>query len=623
VVIGDGSTVGGGSLSGPLTLGGTLVLNRPDDATFALAPTGTGNLRKKQASSVTLSGAAAVSGPVEIEAGKLAFSGGGTLSGLISGAGQLESAGGTLALNGSVPNTFTGLTTVSAGALQLSNFSGLSVGGDVTVTGSGTLAILANEQIPDTATLRILGTSADSLVGTTGTETVANVIVNPSVPTGQLVMRNGFTVSGLATLNLGVLGAASSHTATLNALVMTGGTLRVAGSGGPSVLNIGPGGITASGGVIEVKFNTNAQDSTLNLGGDFTATANIAINNAGFTGTNLNVINLIGERIFNLASGTTTTVAPDIGGTGTLTKTGGGTLVLSPSCSTAHAGTTVNDGTLIVNGSIGDVTADGPTAVIGGNGTAGTVTVNTGATVSPGQGGTGRLTVANLTVGPAGKILCEAISNGNNDSLNITGSLTLDGTFTFAATSGYVPALGDRFDLLDAATVVATNFDVANDLALPTPPSGLVWDTSAFLTTGVVTVVSANPYLAWKTLNFTIEEQTDSLISGESADPDHDGIPNALEFALGSLPRSVSPADYRPVASLSSGALRLTFRRPVGGVSGVTYGFNISTQANTGWAATSDYALTTQANGDNTETVTVTFGPTAATSRFAQLSVSY
>ena len=48
---------------------------------------------------------------------------------------------------------------------------GIAVGGDVTLTGAASLQILANEQIPDTATLRILGTSADSLLGTTGINT--------------------------------------------------------------------------------------------------------------------------------------------------------------------------------------------------------------------------------------------------------------------------------------------------------------------------------------------------------------------------------------------------------------------------------------------------------------------
>ncbi len=624
VSIGDGATPGAGNLAGAVSLGGTLVLNRPDDVSFALAPSGAGTLRKKQASTVTLSGAANLSGPLELEAGKLVLSGGGTVSGLISGAGGLEAAGGTLLLNGAAPNTFAGPTAVSAGTLQLNNLGGVSTGGDVAVTGGGTLAILANEQIPDTATLRILGTSADSLAGTTGTETVANVIVNPSVPTGQLVMRNGFTVTGLATLNLGVLGAASSHTATLNSLVMTGGTLRIAGSGGPSVLNIGPGGITASGGVIEVKFNTNAQDATLNLGGDFTATADIAINNAGFTGANLNVINLIGQRNFDLAAGTTTTVAPDFGGAGTLVKKGAGTLVLGPSCAAAHTGgTIVSEGTLVVNGTIGDLTVDGAASVLAGGGTAGNITANTGATVSPGQGGAGRLTLGSLTLAPTAQVLCEAISNGNNDSLNVTGALTLGGTVRLTLAGGYTPVPGDSFDLFDAATVDATNFNASTGLVLPALPAGSVWNTSAFATTGVLSVAAGNPFLAWQQLYFNAEELGDALVSGATADPDGDGLTNAVEFALGGLPRSPTPASLRPAASLSSGSLRLTFRRPSGGVAGVTYGFKVSDQPGSGWTATTDYTQTVQANGDGTETVTVTFGPSLSPSRFAQLSVGF
>ncbi len=331
-------TNGAGSLPGSIINDGTLVLNRPDDASIANTLSGSGTLQKDQASTATFTASTTLFTPVVLNAGTLKFSAGGTLGGTLSGAGNLDPGGGTLLINGAA-NTNTGTTTVSAGLLQLNNGAGgNAVGGNVTITGTGQLALLAGEQIPDTATLTFTGSSTDSIPAPVGTETVLNVIANSSVGDavgGQVIMRNNFAVLGTATLTSGVLGVASGSTATLNAVVINAAPganalLRIAGNGGPSTLNVGPGGITARGGEIQVKFNVNNQDAVLNLGGDFTATGNVAITNAGYAGPNLNVINLVNaDRTFDIAGGTTTTVAPAVAGIYNLIKTGAGTLTLN------------------------------------------------------------------------------------------------------------------------------------------------------------------------------------------------------------------------------------------------------------------------------------------------------
>ena len=393
VQIGDGATAGAGSLGGGgIAVDGTLVFNRPDAYTQAGAITGAGTVRKNQANTVTLTTAQNFGGTVNVTVGALQFAAistlsgpisnagtltlsaggslsgaitnagtialtaggtipgtvnntgaitlaaGGTISGGISGTGALNANGGTVVLNGGATNTFTGLTTVGGGTLQLNKSGGAqAIGGDILITGGGVLAILAPEQIADTATITFTGTSADSTVGTNSFETVANLITNPSVATGQFQMRFGFTVTGTATVNNGVLGVSSGSTATANAVHITGGILRIAGNTAASTLNVGPGGITASGGEIQVKFNTNNQNAVLNLGGDFTATGNVAITDAAYNGANLHIINLVGgARTFNIAAATTTTVAPDIGD-GTLIKTGDGTLALNGKLGTTGA----------------------------------------------------------------------------------------------------------------------------------------------------------------------------------------------------------------------------------------------------------------------------------------------
>ena len=361
--IGDGITIGAGSVGGgAIVNNATLALNRPDDFSIAGPVSGTGGIAKSGAGVVTFSAANTVSGAVALNAGKLKFTGGGNLSGVVSGPGQIESAAGTLQLSGAAANTNSGVTTVSAGLLQFNKTAGVSaVGGNIIITGTGQLALLAADQIPDTATITFTGTSTDSIPTQSSAESFANVIVNSSIPGaggGQVIMRNGFNILGTATLTSGILGVGSGQIVTVNAINITAtdttsAILRIAGNSAASTLNIGAGGITASGGEIQVKFNTNNQDATLNLGGDFTATGNVIITNGGYTGANLNVINLTGTRTFNIATGTTTSVTPDLGGPGGLTKTGNGTLSLEALSAAAFTGDTlVSAGTLAVKGTL-------------------------------------------------------------------------------------------------------------------------------------------------------------------------------------------------------------------------------------------------------------------------------
>jgi hypothetical protein len=50
---------------------------------------------------------------------------------------------------------------------------------------------------------------------------------------------------------------------------------------------------------------------------------------------------------------------------------------------------------------------------------------------------------------------------------------------------------------------------------------------------------------AWRGEHFTLEERAAPLISGDAADPDVDGIPNDLEYALGLDPRTADRANWR------------------------------------------------------------------------------
>lgn len=522
LVIGDG-TAGAGSLGGPVTVTapGILEFNRPD-GTAVGSLTGNGGLN-------LVSGTASVTG--------------GSFSGIISGSGHLRSTA-TLALTGAVSSTNTGTVTIAAGQLQLNRPGFAPVGGDIIMAGTGQLVIQAPDQIPDTATITLTGSSTDSMTTQPINEVAKDVIVNSSVPGaagGQIILRNGFTVTGTGTVTRGILGVASGSTATVNAINITSapgtdGILRIAGSGGPSALNVGAGGITASGGDIQIKFNANNQDAVVNLGGDFTTTGNVTVTNAGYTGASLNIINLIGDRTFTIADGTTTTVAPDIGSAGGLIKAGAGTLTLLPLCEAAHAGvTTVQAGSLLVNGSItvSPVTVN-TGGTLGGSGTVlSTIAVESGGTLAPGNADAAALTTGSTVNLAAGSFYAADITGTDiNDRIVSSAAVEVNGTVKVTLT-GYAPAIGDSFDLINATAITGTpSFDFS---AAPLA-SGQAWDTSTFLSDGIIKVIAGgSAYDTWA---------TDNSLTGPdaapTADPDKDGTANLLEFATNADPRSAT-----------------------------------------------------------------------------------
>jgi len=65
----------------------------------------------------------------------------------------------------------------------------------------------------------------------------------------------------------------------------------------------------------------------------------------------------------------------------------------------------------------------------------------------------------------------------------------------------------------------------------------------------------------WKQAKFTTNELSNATISGDSADPDGDGIHNELEYLLGLEPRFADPPASRPRAEISGGFFTFTFSR--------------------------------------------------------------
>jgi autotransporter-associated beta strand protein len=563
--LGDGVTAGAGVVAGNINIGGTLVLNRPDDSVFSNPLSGTGTLEKAQTSVVSVSTSPVLNGPVALSGGRLKFIAGGTLNGVVSGSAELEAAGGTVVLQGADANTQTGLTTVSAGTLQLNKPLGVNaVAGDITITGTGNLAVIGGEQIPDTATLNVLGSSTDSMFGSNVMETFANANLTGSGfgvelvnPTTQLILRAGQTITGTATVNHGILGVGSGQTGTVGTILLNTPTawIRVAGGSAASTLNVGSGGIIANGGQIQVKFNTNNQDAIINLSGDLNTTGNLAITNAGYNGPNANQIRLNGSRTFSIGDATTTTVAPDIGDfinpelvvvPGTLVKSGTGTLTLGPLCSATHTGgTTVDAGSLQVNGQLAGTVQVNASGILGGTGTLSGAATIAGA-LAPGQT-VGQLnSTSTLTLGPDSDYVLEVgswtgITPGTHwdhlavDTLALTATPANKLTLRVAGTPDGFTEVGKTLVIATSVQPI-TGFDASAIQIDSTGFSG--GGTWAVQQTGntleaVYTAAPDTPFDTWAS-----GKGLDETNNGPAQDPDGDSQSNLTEFALDGEPLS-------------------------------------------------------------------------------------
>ena len=113
------------------------------------------------------------------------------------------------------------------------------------------------------------------------------------------------------------------------------------------------------------------------------------------------------------------------GGTGgSLVKVGGGTLTLA-GANTYTGGTTINEGSLVVNGSLASgVTMNGGT--LGGSGSVAGLVVNSG-TLAPGNSiGTLRVN-GNLVQGAGTTYQVEVNAAGQGDRINVGGTATING----------------------------------------------------------------------------------------------------------------------------------------------------------------------------------------------------
>ncbi len=191
----------------------------------------------------------------------------------------------------------------------------------------------------------------------------------------------------------------------------------------------------------------------------------------------------------SVANGDLLTASGSISGTGGITKGAAGTLLLSGVNSYGGA-TSVNGGTLVVNGSISGAVTVNSTGTLQGTGSVGgLVTINSGGILAPGNS-PGMITLGSLLLnnGAQTNIELGGTTHGSQyDAILASGNVNLGGTLHVSLINGFAPLAGNSFDILDWGSL-SGRFSA---LQLPILNNGpLGWDTSQLYSTGVVSVTA-------------------------------------------------------------------------------------------------------------------------------------
>jgi autotransporter-associated beta strand protein len=415
-------------------------------------------------------------------------------SGQILGTGALVKIGtGTQTINGF--NTFSGGTTINNGVVSLTGGSGVSVTG-ITAT---TTAFSSTITVSSTAGLAV----GQPISGTDIPTSSGGATITSIGPGNQITINVEATASGTPTLTA----AAYSGLGTGTILINSGGTLSLSGAAlqnTAGAMTVKGNGYATQDGAFVNASGSNTYAGLITLGSAATIASDagtLVLSNAGtITGATFG-LTLTGAGNGTLASVIGTT-------TGGLTKNGAGAWTLTGN-NTYTGATTVNAGTLIVNGKISGNSSSSLNVAAGtlaGTGTlslpgAGTP-VEIGGTLAPGTAGT--IGTINFTLAGASNMNFESnstlgfdISGASSDLVNFTaapasgewlsgaGNATLalsgsivytdtyvifqnaiangvTGAFSFANITGYdstdyvanFTQVGDNYDLSFTATAV-------------------------------------------------------------------------------------------------------------------------------------------------------------------------
>jgi autotransporter-associated beta strand protein len=381
---------------------------------------------------------------VKTTSGTVTLSGANTFNtGLRIEAGQVNLNNSSAAGNGTITILGGTLDNTSGGAITLSKNNAQSWSGDFSFVGTNNLNLgTGNVTMNATRTLTI--SSGTLTVGGAISGTGFGLTKNGS---GTLQLSGANTYTGATSVNAGNLTLSGSLTG--SSITVNGASAVLHQTAAGSISGTGSA-FTLTAGSASLSGNNSYTGGTAINGGTLTighAGALGASGNISFDGGTLQygsgITADLSSRIKNSASaiaidtnGQAVTYGSAIDSTnsGGLVKSGAGSLTLS-AANTYTGATTVNGGTLVLNGSnTGSAITVNSGGTLGGTGTGGALTVNSGGTVAPGTS-PGTLTVESAIWNGGG--------NYNWQIHNATGAagtgwdlLSSAGTLTIGATSG-------------------------------------------------------------------------------------------------------------------------------------------------------------------------------------------
>ena len=215
--------------------------------------------------------------------------------------------------------------------------------------------------------------------------------------------------------------------------------------------------------------------------------------------------------------------------------------------------------------------------------------------ISPGEG---LITVSFYAVG----------STGNPASTNI--DISVGGTaLKFSGSSVSIGNTAWKLYTSDPINVGAGSqnliFGRINNAGGGNAQGGVFIDGVTITRYGTVTiVVGPAPYDAWKQTNFTTQQLAQSSVSGDLSDPDHDGVPNLIEYGLGTDPNKTSMIGL-PTLSTTGDYLSLTFTRQKWAAD-ITYRIEATGDLTSSWTEIWSSSSVPYGGGNNaSESVTV------------------
>jgi len=501
------------------------------------------------------------------------------LNGFGGGNGAFQSNDGGVNVNWTGPVTL--VTDSGIGGTSAFTISG-------PISGAGGLVKLVSSAIT------LTGSASNTYTGTTTLGGTGRLILAKA--DGAIAIPGDLNLSSTAFNgnNSGIVLAASEQIANTAVVTWTSAN-QAGGAQSPSYLRLN--GFTETVAGLQASGNPGSP-----------AIENRGLNDTAAYGTGTLIIETPEATSFSYNGGIRDMDGGSGGGALALVKTGTGTQILSGGLSHT-GGTLVSKGTLVLNSTAaGAITVEAGGTLKGAGGTSSILTVDEGATLAPGDS-LGTFTAGSAVV--AGTLAIETDA-ATTDRLTVNGDLTISGA-TLVITQVSAPVEGSH-------VIASYNGELTGTFIVTGLPQGYAVNYDS-----VAQEIRLEPSLVD---GFGAFAEANNLTGMPDADFDNDGLPDAVEYVLGTSP--TSPNAGGPAAKVAGGNLVFTFERER---QSITPDISLAIQVSSNFIAwpmiysvgpdtgsSSDGIVVT--NNGTTDTITLTLAMGEDEKKFARLAVT-